>query len=129
MKGKLLAGALLSGISLSMSVGLLATSAWLISMASTRPPTATLKVAIVAVCFFGLGRGVIRYLGRLQEHSAALAFQSALRVKIYQGLEARLPSSFFGTKRGSYLQRIANESEQVLDLWLRLLSPLLAAVI
>ena len=129
MKGKLLAGALLSGISLSMSVGLLATSAWLISMASTRPPAATLKVAIVAVCFFGLGRGVIRYLGRLLEHSAALAFQSSLRVKIYQGLEARLPSSFFGSKRGSYLQRMANESEQVLDLWLRLASPLLAAVI
>ena len=129
MRGKLLAGALLSGISLSMSVGLLATSAWLISMASTRPPAATLKVAIVTVCFFGLGRGVIRYLGRLQEHSAALAFQSSLRVKIYQGLEARLPSSFFGTKRGSYLQRMANESEQVLDLWLRLASPLLAAVI
>ncbi len=98
-------------------------------MASTRPPAATLKVAIVTVCFFGLGRGIIRYLGRLQEHSAALAFQSSLRVKLYQGLEARLPSSFFGTKRGSYLQRMANESEQVLDLWLRLASPLLAAVI
>ncbi len=129
MRGKFLLGALFSGLALSMSVGLLATSTWLISMAATRPPVIALEAAIVMVRFFGLGRGVIRYVGRVQEHDAVLTYQAALRVKIYQALESRLPSSFFGTKRGAYLQRVANESEDVLDLWLRLASPLFAAIV
>ena len=59
-RARLIYAGLLSSISLMMAVGLLAVSAWLISMASTRPPILVLQVAIVAVRFFGLGRGVFR---------------------------------------------------------------------
>ena len=84
---KLLLAGVLSGTSLFMAVGLLAASAWLISMASTRPPILTLQVAIVAVRFFGLGRGVFRYASRLLEHDAALAIQGAIRQELYKQLE------------------------------------------
>ena len=79
---KLLLAASLSGASLFMAIGLLAASAWLISMASTRPPILTLQVAIVAVRFFGLGRGVFRYASRLLEHDAALGIQSVIRQEV-----------------------------------------------
>ena len=53
---EMLAAVMLGGASLGSAVGLLATSAWLISMASTRPPVLVLEVAIVSVRFFGLSR-------------------------------------------------------------------------
>jgi ABC-type transport system involved in cytochrome bd biosynthesis fused ATPase/permease subunit len=65
-----------------MSIGLLAASAWLISMASTRPPILVLEVAIVSVRFFGLGRGVIRYFARIREHEAALNIQTKISAEI-----------------------------------------------
>ena len=58
-------GGLLGGLSLSAAVGLLAASAWLISMASTRPPILVLQVAIVLVRFFGLSRGTLKYAARI----------------------------------------------------------------
>ena len=71
-------GSILGGLSLAAAVGLLASSAWLISMASTRPPILVLEVAIVGVRFFGLSRGLFRYAGRIVEHDAALQIQTFL---------------------------------------------------
>jgi len=94
---ELVGAVLLGGASLGAAVGLLATSAWLISMASTRPPVLVLEVAIVSVRFFGLSRGVLKYASRILEHNGALKVQTALRVKIYERLVAyylpTMPSS------------------------------------
>src|SRR5690606_918050 len=46
------------------AIGLTGTSAWLLVRASEMPPVLHLMVAIVAVRAFGIGRGVLRYLGR-----------------------------------------------------------------
>jgi len=67
----LLAGALGVGAAGS-AVALMATSAWLISRAAQHPPVLYLMVAIVAVRFFGIARGVLRYAERLVGHDAAL---------------------------------------------------------
>ncbi len=126
---RLIYAGLLSSISLMMAVGLLAVSAWLISMASTRPPILVLQVAIVAVRFFGLGRGVFRYFSRLLEHDAALRIQSALRINIYQKLEHYLPLHFANLKRGGLLRQVVTETEEIQDLWLRLFLPWISAII
>ena len=78
--------ALLGGISLSMAVGLLAASAWLIAMASTMPPVLTLQVAVVSVRFFGLGRGVFRYAERIYGHDAILRAATSLQLRLYEAL-------------------------------------------
>ena len=122
-------GAILGGASLIAAVGLLAASAWLISMASTRPPILVLEVAIVAVRFFGLSRGFLRYAGRISEHDAALKIQTDLRISIYQKLSKFLPQTFVGMRRGNLLSQIINDVEQVQDLWLRMVLPWLAALI
>ena len=118
-----------SGIAFAMSVGLLGTSAWLISMASLQPPVLVLEVAIVAVRFFGLARGFFRYFGRVQEHRSVLALQTRLRAKLYQGFEAKLPVEFFGVQRGSLLNEMVTDTENVLDLWIRVASPWITGVI
>ena len=128
-RARLIYAGLLSSISLMMAVGLLAVSAWLISMASTRPPILVLQVAIVAVRFFGLGRGVFRYFSRLLEHDAALRIQNLLRINIYQKLEHFLPINFANLKRGGLLRQVVTETEEIQDLWLRLFLPWISAII
>lgn len=56
---------LLGFLTIASSIGLLATSAWIISRAAERPSIAALAVAVVGVRFFGVARGVLRYLERL----------------------------------------------------------------
>jgi ABC-type transport system involved in cytochrome bd biosynthesis fused ATPase/permease subunit len=128
-QSKLLLSGILSGSSLFMAVGLLAASAWLISMASTRPPILTLQVAIVAVRFFGLGRGVFRYGSRLLEHDAALAIQGAIRQELYKHLERFTPTQFANLKRGQLLRQSVTQTEEIQDIWLRTFLPWLSAII
>jgi ATP-binding cassette subfamily C protein CydC len=121
--------ALLAGASLGAAVGLLATSAWLISVASTRPPVLVLEVAIVSVRFFGLSRGILKYTSRILEHSSALKIQTSLRVKIYERFSRLLQADYAALHRGNLLAQIFNDVELVQDLWLRVASPWLASLI
>ena len=127
--GKILAAAIIGGLSSSMAVGLLACSAWLISMASMEPPILVLEVAIVAVRFFGLGRGVLRYSARLIEHNSALRTLSRIRIGIYHRIESQLPSYFSQLRRGELLRHLVADSELLQDLWLRIANPWIGAVI
>lgn len=126
---KFLLAAASSGIAFAMSVGLIGTSAWLISMASMKPPVLVLEVAIVSVRFFGLSRGFFRYFGRIQEHASVLKLQTKLRSHLYQSFELKLPSEFFGIQRGSLLHTMVGDTETVLDLWIRVASPWISALI
>ena len=125
----MLAAVLLGGASLGAAVGLLATSAWLISMASTRPPVLVLEIAIVSVRFFGLSRGILKYASRILEHNSALKIQTALRVRIYERFSRLLPSDYATLHRGNLLSQILNDVELAQDLWLRVASPWLAGLI
>src|SRR4051794_38693682 len=59
---------LLGVLTIASSVGLMMTSAWLISKSALQPSIAELGVAVVSVRFFGIARGVFRYLERLVSH-------------------------------------------------------------
>src|SRR6187549_1693033 len=85
--------ALLAGVGAAgAAVGLMATSAWLISRAALHPPVLRLVVAIVAVRAFGIGRGVLRYVERLAGHDAAFRVLGELRVRTYRRLERLAPA-------------------------------------
>jgi len=126
---KLLIAGLFSGLSLFMAIALLAASSWLISMASTRPPILTLMVAIVGVRFFGLSRGFLRYVSRLLEHDAALSIQGGIRQEFYKKLESFSPSQFNLLRRGHLLRQSITQTEEIQDLWLRMLLPWLSTII
>lgn len=78
---------------------------------------------------FGLGRGVFRYASRLLEHDAALSIQSAIRQELYKSLERFTPKQFANLRRGQLLRQSVTQTEEIQDIWLRIILPWLSAVI
>lgn len=120
--------AFLGGLSLASAVALLASSAWLISMASTMPPILLLQVVIVSVRFFGISRGVFRYAERLLSHDTILRIQSRLQSLVYLSLESR-PLHYLSISQGKLLSRILHDVEYVQDKWIRLWIPWISSLI
>ena len=100
-------------LSAASGVGLLATSGWLITRASERPPVLSLSIAIGAVQAFALSRGLARYLQRLGAHGAALAVLGALRLRLYDLLKARVPGGLPGGGSGEVLSSFVSDAGAV----------------
>ena len=81
-------------------IGLMAAAGYLISRASQQPPILTLTTVIVSVRFFGISRGVFRYLERLVGHDAALRVLADLRVDVYRQLEVLAPTGLRAYRSG-----------------------------
>lgn len=109
-------------------VGLMATSAWLISRAATHPPVLHLMVAIVAVRAFGLSRGFFRYAERLVGHDAALRVLAGLRVRYYARLARLAPAGLRGYRRGDLVERLVRDVDAVLDVLVRVVLPYAVAL-
>lgn len=118
---------LLSLLTIGSGVGLLMTSAWLISAAALHPSIADLQVAIVGVRFFGLSRGVFRYLERLISHSATFRILSELRVRVFRALIPGAPLNLVGLKSGDLLTRFMSDVDRLQHLYIRLIAPPLTA--
>jgi thiol reductant ABC exporter CydC subunit len=111
------------------AIGLLATSAWLISRAAQHPPVLYLTVAIVAVRAFGIGRGLFHYAERLAGHDAAFRVLAELRVRAYRRLAALAPAGTPGLRSGDLVQRFVSDVDAALDVLVRVLLPYLVAAL
>lgn len=129
VSGRLLLAVVLGALAVGCSVGLLATSAWLISRASQQPPVLYLQVAIVSVRAFGLGRAVFRYAERLVSHDAAFRTLTDMRVSFYDKLAANGPVALRPFRRGDLLSRLVGDVDAVQDLSLRVLVPTLSGLL
>ena len=118
---RLLGAVALSLASAASSVGLLATSAWLISRAAQHPPVLYLMVAVVAVRALGLARGVFRYAERLVGHDVALRLQAGLRLQTYSAVAG---STWIGRRSGDLLSRVTDDVAAVQDRVVRVVVPL-----
>ncbi|MCQ0007107.1 thiol reductant ABC exporter subunit CydC [Actinomadura madurae] len=116
-------------LALGSGVGLMATSAWLISRAAQHPPVLMLMVAIVAVRAFGLGRGVFRYVERLVGHDATFRILADLRARVYERLERLAPGGLPAFRSGDLLNRLVADVDAVQDLFLRVLLPCTIAAV
>ena len=105
------------------SIGLAATSAWLISRAAEEPPILTLMVAVTAVRAFGITRGVLRYAERLAAHDAAFRVLGELRGTMYARLARLAPAGLAELRSGDLLTRMVGDVDGLADLWLRVLLP------
>ena len=76
--------ALLGVATIGSSIGLMSTSAFIIAKAALHPSIADLQVAIVGVRFFGIARGVFRYLERYLSHDVTFRLLAQLRVWFYR---------------------------------------------
>lgn len=114
---------LLAAAASGASVALMGVSAWLLSRAAEHPPVMYLTAAAVGVRFFGISRGVFRYVERLVGHDLALRMQSALRLRVYAKLAS---TTLLGRRRGDLLARIVADVDAVLDEVVRVLIPFAA---
>ncbi len=126
---RLALGSLLGAGAIGASIGLLGTSAWLISRASQHPPEWRIAVAIVAVQFFGLSRGVFRYAQRLVTHDAAFRALADVRVRVYTRLESLAPAGLPAFRSGDLLARFVHDVDSLQDLLVRVITPFAIAVI
>ena len=120
---RVLGSVVLAALASGASVALMGTAAWMLSRAAEHPPEQALAVAAVGVRFFGISRGVFRYVERLVGHDLGLRMQSALRLLTYERLAH---TTLLGRRRGDLLTRVVADVEAILDLVVRVFVPLTA---
>jgi ATP-binding cassette subfamily C protein CydC len=127
--GRLVLATVLGAGSIGAGIGLIATSAWLISRASQRPSESALGLAIVGVQFFALSRGLLRYGERLVGHDAAFRALADLRSRVYQHLETLAPAGLSAFRSGDLLARLVQDVDSLQDLVLRVIPPFAIAFV
>lgn len=105
------------------TVGLLATSAWLISRAAQHPSVTALTLAVVGVRAFAIGRATLRYLERLTTHDVTLRVLADIRVATYDRLERLAPTGLRAFRGGDVLRRLVGDVDGLGDVFLRGLLP------
>jgi thiol reductant ABC exporter CydC subunit len=127
--GRLALATLLGAGAAGAAIGLIATSAWLISRSSQRPQESAVAVAIVGVQFFAISRGLCRYAERLVGHDAAFRVLADLRVGVYERLERLAPLGLPAFASGDLLARLVADVDSLQDLLLRVVPPFAIALL
>ncbi len=117
------ASALIGGI------GLMISSAWLITMAAQHPPISVLLIAVVLVRFFGISRSVARYGERIFSHEVVFKRLTSLRVALFEKLSAHSISFTRDLNSGSYVKSIVDDVERAQEYQLRITLPRYVAII
>ncbi|MGB9640577.1 MAG: thiol reductant ABC exporter subunit CydC, partial [Anaerolineales bacterium] len=120
---------ILSVAAILSNVGLMYTSAYIISFAALQPSIAYLQVAIVGVRFFGISRGVWRYFERLISHRVTLDLLTRMRVWFYRALEPLLPNLFLSYPSGDLMSRLLGDIAALEPFYVRAISPFLSAIV
>ena len=111
-------------MALGSAIGLAGVAAWLIAEAAQMPSPAALGVAAVSVRFFGIARGVFRYLERLASHETALSGVVALRTRTYDRVAQSGASRVLSLKRGDIVARMGGDIDAMGDAVVRSIIPL-----
>lgn len=119
----ILLAVLLGTLTTLSGIALIATSAFLISMAALQPSIASLQVAIVGVRFFGISRGVFRYLERLVSHDVNFRLLAQFRVWFYRQIEPLVPAGLSEVRSGDLLNRAIDDVESLKEFYVRVLAP------
>ncbi|MBU0473896.1 MAG: thiol reductant ABC exporter subunit CydC [Bacteroidetes bacterium] len=110
------------------SIGLLMTSAYIISKAALQPHIGELQVGIVGVRFFGISRGLFRYAERLISHDITFNLLAKFRVWFFKAFEPLVPSKTGKLTSGDLLSRVVADVETLEHIFIRVVSPPLIAV-
>jgi ATP-binding cassette subfamily C protein CydC len=119
----------LGALTILASVGLMGTSAYLLSAAALHPSIAALQVAIVGVRFFGISRGVFRYFERLVSHEVTFRLLARLRLWFYEQIEPLAPARLMMYRSGDLLSRVVADVESLENFYVRAVAPPLVAVL
>ncbi len=120
---------ILTSAALLFGVGLIGTSAYLISYAALMPSIAVLQVAIVGVRFFGLAKSGFRYLERLASHSVNFKMLTQLRSWLFRQISNRFPDRIQLDGYAGLLSRLLEDVETLELFFIRVINPPLAAIL
>ncbi len=119
----LCAAAIFTVVTIAANVGLMATSAYLLSLAALHPPFAALSIAIVGVRFFGISRAFSRYVERYAGHDAALRLLREIRVWFFGSLEPLAPAGLARFSSADLFTRMVADVETLKFLPVRIILP------
>lgn len=128
-RGRILLALLLSALTITSHIGLMATAAYLLARAALHPSVMELMIAIVGVRFFGISRAVFRYFERYVSHDVTFRILSRIRVRVYETVEPLAPARLTYIKSGDLLSRIVGDVEIQQNLFLRVLAPPFVALL
>ena len=120
---------LLGGWTVGANVALVATSAYLVSASALKPPLSALLPAAVFVQVLGASRGVSRYFERLVSHDTTFGLLTTLRAWLYERLVPLTPARLVRHRSGDLLSRMVADVDEIQNLYLGVLSPVVAAVL
>lgn len=127
--GQVALSALLGALTVGSSIGLVATAAYIIASAALHPSISVLNVAVVGVRFFGLSRGIFRYLERLVSHSITFRLLARLRLWFYQAIEPLAPARLSTSHSGDLLNRVTGDIASLENFYVRSVAPPLTALL
>jgi len=120
---------LLATATILAGIGLMTSSGYLISRAAQRPMIVDLFMVTAAVRFFGISRGVVRYLERLVSHDLTFRILQSMRQSLYRKFDAFSQKWLMGRRPGDLLAVIITDIETLQNVYLRLYAPAIVALI
>jgi ATP-binding cassette subfamily C protein CydC len=127
---RFIAAAFAGLLATACAAALLFTSGYLISRSALRPENVLLVyVPIVLVRTFGFSKAVVQYIERLISHDTVLRILSRMRVKLYRIIEPQALQLRSLRRAGDLLGMLAEDIEQLQNVYLRLILPAVTAVL
>jgi len=128
-KGLVTLSVIFGAATVGCGIGLLAASAYIISAAALQPSIAVLQVPIVGIRFFGISRGIFRYLERYVSHDVTFRLLSHLRIRYYKALEPLAPARLQQFHSGDILTRFITGVNTLENFYIRAVAPPLVALL
>jgi ATP-binding cassette subfamily C protein CydC len=110
------------------NVGLLATATYVISAAAIVPYLSMLVISVYLVRLFSVSRAGLRYAERLASHDVTFKLLGNLRTWFYARLEPLAPARLARYRSGDLLSRVVKDVEELENVYLRVVSPLVVAI-
>ncbi len=126
---KLILSISLSTLTILSTVGLMGVSAYLIILAGFHPSLSVLQISIVGVRFFGISRSVFRYLERLVSHNVNFEILGIIRINLFDHMSENFSKIMDRYNFSELFTIIIHDIDQIEDLFVRIISPWLAAFI
>src|SRR2546421_7262389 len=120
---------LLGCATVASNIGLLSMAASLIAAAAIVPFLFLLTLPIYIVRVMGVSRAVSRYGERLVAHNVTFRLLAQLRTWVSSRLEPLAPARLLAYRSGDVLARLVADVEELQHVYLRVVSPLIVAVV
>ena len=128
-KWRVVLAILLGVLTVASNVGLLAVAAYVISAAAIVSYLSLLAIPVYLVRFFSVSRAASRYAERLVSHDVTFGLLANLRTWFYGRLEPLAPARLLRYRSGDLLSRVVKDVEELENVYLRIVSPSVVALL